>query len=266
MNILSKNILAVLQVGVILLLVAKIIGVAVYMFLPAMPVTELKRVDITPPYIRVSFGKLFGIAEQTYEDTATQDETPSIDSIILKGITGKEQYGAVVVADRATPQKTKVVSVGESFEGYVLKRIALDYVVFTKFGKEYKVMLEKRKPLPVLKEDEGSATFAEAQIPVLKDDIQHFAAHPNEIWRNISIQPQKRDGMIQGFKVRWIRSNSKFAHLGIKAGDLIIKANNKRLRSYKDAIDIYKNISKLKEVSIVVLRNNEEKEFIYEIQ
>jgi type II secretion system protein C len=100
---------------------------------------------------------------------------------------------------------------------------------------------------------------------VNKKDISYFATNPREIWKNISIKEVYNGKKIDGFKVMWIKPGSKFAQLGLKKGDIIIKANNKRLTSYKDAIDIYTNISRLKEVQITVLRDNDEKEFIYEI-
>ena len=37
------------------------------------------------------------------------------------------------------------------------------------------------------------------------------------------------------------------------------------LKSYNDVFKIYNNISKLKVTEIVVLRDNQEKEFVYEI-
>ena len=48
-------------------------------------------------------------------------------------------------------------------------------------------------------------------------------------------------------------------------GDVIIKANNKELKSYADALDIYKKIGTLQALELVVLRNNQEKEIVYEI-
>jgi type II secretory pathway component PulC len=55
------------------------------------------------------------------------------------------------------------------------------------------------------------------------------------------------------------------ATLGLREGDVIIKANNIELKSYKDAIDIYNGLDQLDAVQIVVLRENQEVELVYEI-
>jgi len=65
-------------------------------------------------------------------------------------------------------------------------------------------------------------------------------------------------------KIR-IDPNSKFATLGLRKGDVIIKANNIPLKSYRDAMNVYKNINKFDAINIVVMRNNQEKELVYEI-
>jgi len=62
-----------------------------------------------------------------------------------------------------------------------------------------------------------------------------------------------------------IKANTPFAQLGLRKGDIIIKANNKNMTSYKDAIAIYKGIDKLEALELVVLRNNQETEINYEI-
>ena len=86
-----------------------------------------------------------------------------------------------------------------------------------------------------------------------------------KIWKNISIHEVKKNGKINGFKVNKINQNSVFAKLGLKEGDLIIKLNNKKLDSYREALKIYKHIDDLDSVQIVVMRNNQEVELVYEI-
>ncbi len=55
------------------------------------------------------------------------------------------------------------------------------------------------------------------------------------------------------------------ARLGIQKGDIIIKANNIELKSYKDALNLYGKINDLDTIQIVILRNNQEKEIVYDI-
>jgi type II secretory pathway component PulC len=62
-----------------------------------------------------------------------------------------------------------------------------------------------------------------------------------------------------------IKQGSKFSELGLKVGDIILKANGLELKSYKDAIKIYQNIDKLDTIVLLVKRGKQEKEIIYEI-
>lgn len=249
----------------VLLLVAKMIGVALFWFLPLEGKELQKHYSFTPDFVHVDLARAFGIKKTKAETgpISTYMPSSSISSLVLKGLYGNDKKGFALVAKKGNENKVAIVAIGESFEGYKLKSIGVEGVVFTRGGRDYALKLEKSKKIEANvsyeAEDEGTLHRVD------NHDVEYFAKHPGEIWKNISIQEKRKDGKIVGFEVRWIKPGSKFASLGLKKGDLIIKANNKRLQSYKDAVDIYKKIDKLDEISIVVLRNNQEKELVYEI-
>ena len=58
---------------------------------------------------------------------------------------------------------------------------------------------------------------------------------------------------------------SKMAALGLQKNDVIIRANNIELTSLKSVTDLYANMKNINAIEIVVLRNNQEKELVYEI-
>ena len=255
----------------LLLLVAKMVSVVLFWFLPLEGKELQKHYSFTPDFVRVDLSRAFGLqkkaAHKSVSKTALQMPTTSISSLVLKGLYGNDKKGFAMVAKKGNEDKVAIVGIGESFEGYRLKSIGLHSVIFTKGGKEFILKLKKNDHIKAsVRYEKSSAPASEETIHTVENkDVQYFAKHPSEIWKNISIQERRRDGHIEGFEVRWIKPGSKFAALGLKKGDLIIKANNKRLHSYKDAIDIYRKIDKLDELSIVVLRNNQEKELVYEI-
>ncbi len=266
MNAASKIPTSLLLTLLILLLAAKAIGVALFWFLPLEGKDYQKRYSFAPDFIHIDLPRAFGLSKTS---TASSPESPklAVSSLILKGLYGNNKKGFALIAKRGETQKVKIIALGESFEGYTLSSIRRDGVILTKEGKEFLLPLEK------VKNDKMQVTYNEGSVSandetmhtVQNSDVEYFSRHPREIWKNISIQEKRKNGKIEGFEVKWIRPNSKFAALGLKKGDLIIKANNKRLRSYKDAFDIYKKVGKLDEISIVVLRNNQEKELVYEI-
>ena len=268
MNRISKMLPQKVIVILFLLLVAKMIATGLYLFLPSQGVSLQKRFDFTPEYIRLNLAELFRISKKVSVQHSSIEQTVTfgISDLVLKALYGNDQKGFVIIAKKSDPKHTTIISIGEKFSGYRLVAIRIDYVVFEKNAKEYRLDLEKTKQNSNITYHHVTSVPTETAVhTVEKRDIGYFAAHPREIWKNISIKEVRRHGKIEGFKVMWIRQNSKFAMLGLKKGDLIIKVNNKRLKSYRDAINVYNNISKIREVAIVVVRNGEEKELVYEI-
>lgn len=274
----NSRALEILTKLLILLVLAKAISLGAWWYLPNDGVEMNVKKSYQPKYQRVDFklmvDKSIVVAKQGEATGVTSNGTTlSITNIVLKGLYGNEKSGFVIVALKSAPAKTTIVEVGEVYAGYKLKSISIDSVKFTKASKEYILELEKPKSgksfiqkalasKVVVKENSDEIT----QKDVTREDINFYAANPKQLWKDISIKEIKKDNKIDGFKVRRIDPKSKMAMLGLEKGDIIIKANNVELKSYKDAIDLYKNINKLDTIQLVVIRNNQEKELVYEIR
>jgi len=262
MKQLSKNVLLNLLIKLLFLsLTAKLIGTVLVWFLPVESV-ELKKDPISVmPYHRISFHNMLEKGQSHVSQKHSVLKALSINNLLLVGLYGNEQYGFIVVSTKRAPSKTDIISIGESYKGYKLKKIFLNYVIFTRNSKEYVLELENR----VNKEDISSIEKSNSEISVQRRDILYYSKNPSQIWRDISIKEIRQDGKITGFRVQKIRTNSKMAQLGLRRGDIIIKANGQPLQSYRDAIKLYENIDRMKVLSLIVKRGNEEKEIIYEI-
>ena len=260
-TVIRTFLLRLLFLGVI----AKILAILLYLFLPKLPVEKKYNFDATAEYIRVYFDHLFG-KNNLHRQNSSSVYMTQVGDLVLKGLYGNEKQGYAIVANKNNISKTSIISIGESYEGYRLKGIYIDHVVLEKYAKNYSLYLQKPKNEHMSFQIPVETDLNENIVRVFKSDISYYASNPNAIWKNISIRELKKNGKIEGFKIIWFRQNTKFSNLGLKKGDIIIKANNKRLRSYKDAVDIYKKISKIKTLSLVVLRNGEEKEFVYEVE
>lgn len=191
-----------------------------------------------------------------------------ISSLLLTGLYGNADSAIVVIAKRSTPTKTEVIATGERFGGYTLVGVDVNSAIFDRNGKEYRLFMQDADKTPVmappsqmLHDDTADLTSTR----VSRDEVVSYAKDVDRIWKDISIIEVKEGKSIKGFKVTRIKQNTPFARLGLKKGDIIIKANNKRLKSYAAALDIYKKIDSLQALQLVVLRNNQEKEIVYEI-
>ena len=262
----SSYMLRVATFLLILLAVAKAISLAVWWFLPSDGVELQVKDNYKPKYQRVDFKNMLNAGIRTKNDSKTYQDSSasgiSITNMVLKGLYGKGSKGFAIVALKSSLKKTSIVSVGEVFSGYTLKTILNDGVIFTKSSKEYVLKMLHSK---ITKESVMSSVQSSEPKGISRADIDFYSKNPKEIWKDISIREVKKGGKIKGFKVTKIKKNSKMARLGIQKGDIIIKANNIELKSYKDALNLYGKINDLDTIQIVILRNNQEKEIVYDI-
>jgi general secretion pathway protein C len=252
----------------ILLLIAKTLSLGLLWFLPSDGVELVQKSSYKPKYQRVDFENMIQMPEGS-KGSGTRESGSSavtITSMVLKGLYGTKSMGYVIVALKASPNKTSIIAMGEEFSGFTLHSIAQSSATFTKAGKEYTLELEKISTQGyVASVEETQQADDGSPKRVSKEDIANYAKNPQDIWRDISIVEVKNGEAIEGFRVTKIAKNSKMAMLGLREGDVIIKANNVELKSYKDAIEIYNGIDKLDAVQIVVMRENQEVELVYEI-
>jgi general secretion pathway protein C len=264
MNKISKTTL--ISVGtklLILALVAKVIAMLIFAFLPSQGIELSLSENYKPKYQRVDFKNMIGKTQKS-QTTAPSGYVSStqINSMVLKGLYGNDTNGFVIIALKSSPDKTSIISIDESFSGYKLISILQNGAVFTKGSKEYILKVKDEKI------DSSYITPVESQdgaMQINKSDLSFYTKDPKRIWRDISISEVKNGSKIDGFKITSIKKNTKIAKLGLKKGDIIIKANNIELKSYRDAFGLFNDIQNIDTMQIVVLRNNQEKEFIYEI-
>jgi type II secretion system protein C len=246
----------------ILLALSKAISLVALWYFPSEGVDVSIKENYQPTYQRVDFSNMFDKTQGRKNSTSSNQENISITNMVLKGLYGTSSSGYVVVAMKSSPKDTSIVGVKQEYQGYLLKSILASSVVFLKQNKEYVLSLEDaQKSSTAFNADNGG----DLQHYVSRQDIETYTKNPESIWKDISIVEVKDKDKISGFKVTNINSNSKFATLGLKKGDVITKVNNAPLTSYKAAIDVYKNLDKLHTLQIVVTRDEQEKELVYEI-
>ncbi len=258
----------------IIVLVAKAISLLMLWYFQSPGVHYHASNSKMPEYKRYNVDNIINATQKPDSAGATSEEAqelasygPNIANMVLKGLFKSKTGGLVIIAMKARPNDSEVIGIDEEYQGYTLKKVLENGALFLKNGGTYSLYfsdeLQDGQTAPTKagskQEDDGGIK------QVAKSDITHYANNVNEIWKDISIVEVKEAGKITGFKVTRIKANTPFARLGLRQGDIIIKANNKPMTSYKDAIAIYKGIDKLEALELVVLRNNQETEIVYEI-
>lgn len=254
----------------LLLLIAKSISLVLLFILPSDGNDLNLKNNYQPKYQRVDFKNMISDEVVKVEIATIKKSTTSIKKMLLKGLYGIKDSGFIIVSLKASPNTTTIVEVGEVYSGYTLKYIENKSAIFEKNSIEYTLWLDVvnekiDKMISLVKDKEIDKDEMVSQKVVTRNDISFYSKNPKQIWKDISIVEVKENNKIKGFKVVRINPASKMATLGLQKGDLIIKANNVALKSYRDALNIYSKINNIDVIQIVVIRNGIEKEIVYEI-
>ncbi len=202
----------------------------------------------------------------------------SIKDIKLLGIYHAADMTVVTVLYKG---KTKVLAQGEKINGFVLEGAGNNFALFGKNGKRYQVDLLKQssskhrssiRDVSSLSENKKVSSAPEGDIVdagdhriVDKSLVKHYAGNMQEIMKNIGIVEEKEGDTLKGFRVTFVRRNTPFSKLGLRRGDIIKAVNGQEINSYSAAMDVYKNINKMENLSLTIKRGKEEMELEYEI-
>ena len=258
----------------VLLLVVKMLWFFVtLLWLPTIGVDQSEDKGTKALYYRVKLSPNGAPAPTTTKRAQT---TGSIRDIKLLGIYNAADVTVVTVEYK---RKTKVLAKGEAINGFVLEGAGSNYATFGKEGETYKITLivstqgdtsiksAKPSPMPVstASKPEGDVVDAGDHKIIDKSLIDHYAANMDDIYKNIGIKEIKKGGKIEGFSISFVRKGSPFAKLGVKRGDVIKSINGQKIDSYNAAFGVYKNISNIDNLTLVIQRGKEEMELEYEV-
>jgi len=259
----------------VLLLVVKILWFFVeILWLPTMGVEHSEDKGAKALYYRVKLSP-----NEAPAPTATKrpvQTAGSIKDIKLLAIYNAADVTVVTVEHK---RKTKVLAKGESINGFVLEGAGSNYATFSKNAKTYQINLiistkgdtsiksAKPSPVSVASESkvEGDVVDAGDHKIIDKSLIDHYATNMDDIYKNIGIKEIKKGEKLEGFSISFVRKGSPFAKLGVKRGDVIKSINGEKIDSYNAAFGVYKNISNIDNLTLVIQRGKEEMELEYEV-
>ena len=259
----------------ILLLVVKMVWFVVEVqWLPTIGVEHVAEKGGKALYYRVKLSPNEAPAPTTTKKPV--QTAGSIKDIKLLAIYNASDVTVVTVEHK---RQTTVLSKGEAINGFVLEGAGNTYATFSKNGKTYKINLiistkddrsiRSSKPIsvpaPSKKKVEGDIVDAGDHKIVDKSLIDHYGKNMDDLEKNIGIKEIKNGNDLQGFSIAFIRKGSLFEKLGVKRGDVIKAINGQTIDSYEAAFNVYKNISNINNLTLVIERDKEEMELEYEV-
>ena len=177
----------------------------------------------------------------------------------LKGVNLKALYyngknGFIVLESH---NKTVFVDLGKFYKGYKLVRISLNYAIFEKNNKEYKITMKKEK---IKNNFSIKNPILPAMTVVSKKTFEEYKNNLNKIWQNIGIIKTE-----EGYRITYIKPGSIFDKIGLRRGDILLEVNGRKLKNDADAWNLYKNADNFNQFEIKIKRNNQIKVLNYEM-
>lgn len=268
----------------LLLLIIKLLWFAVgILWLPSSGVNNTKEVGAKPLYYRAKLTPNKAAVPTKKTPVATAKREESMAGILLLAVYSASDATVVTVEHN---KKTKVLTKGDSINGFILESAGNNFAKFSKNSKTYKISLlkgkgnkdssikdisdtnsssPKIKSSEALSKPEGEIVDAGGVKIIDKSLLDHYAKNMDDIYKNIGIAESRKGKDINGFKITFVRKDSHFAKLGVKRGDILKSINGQEINSYNVAFDIYKNIQSVQNLTLVVERDKEEVELEYEI-
>ncbi len=274
MNINFNDIVKQLLPYLITILIAFTIASGLYIILPktAPIVVDNKQNNIkyNRYHVEMSF-KEKAIAAKKKDVISKPKAYQLINNIILKAIFSMPNNKGFITIVEKSSSVLHTLEVDDVFKNYKLKEIYANYAIFVKDDNRYKLSMDDKTKYSIEKvktkeEPKGDIEKREDSYILKRKLLKKYTNNFDNIWKEIAIKEIKKDGKIDGFRVGNLSNKSIFKKLGLKIGDIIKSVNNITLNSYEQAFKIYEDMESVDSLHMVLIRNNKEMEFDYEIK
>ncbi len=276
-----KTLIYILSIIVFVKLTWTIIA---YLFLPTSGVEHIKNAKLKPLYYRIKLARKLPHKKEPQKVVKIVKKAPS-PVVSMRGIKLLAIYNSkeILVVTVSKNRKSKVLSKGEDIDGFKLVSAGRDYAIFKKNNREFKLSIEgskiknpssikivkerhnrnyknhsNNKNRKIIKRDDGERVISKGLLTSYTKDI-------DKVWKDIGIGEHKKNGVLDGFIVNFVKKGSDFDKLGLKRGDILKSINGEELNSYNSAFSFYKEIENIDSLTLGIIRNNQEMELEYEI-
>lgn len=260
---------------------AIVLSSLVNLFLKQTPL-ELINLPVKPLAYELDIVSKSSLKSKNIEDNSTEKkviEVVLLKEFILKGtITGS--INAAIISHKG---KGEYVYLSETYEGYKLKEVLNDKVIFERNGKEYTLYLyealQEVTPNPTSQNSSKSQTkrviikSPELFTQIKQKENNYFIPrilikeylNLETIFSQISVVGIFNNNSFTGFLIQKVHPQGIFAKLGLKRGDRIMKINGNSFKSMNEPFVYFNGIDKLSSLSLTIIRNGKEEELKYEI-
>jgi len=204
--------------------------------------------------------------------------TPRVSSMSGYKLLGLYNSKKTLVITVEKARKTTILSKGEKINGFELISAGANYALFKKSGKEFKLSLNKIKNTMPSDNTRATGKNSSLQHPnktieehngvkvISRNLLTSYTKNIDKIWKDISIAQNQKNGKLNGFKINYVKKGSDFEKLGLKKGDILMGINAQPLNSLSAAMNFFKEINDIENLTLTVERNGKSEDIEYEIQ
>ncbi|MDR0408468.1 MAG: PDZ domain-containing protein [Campylobacteraceae bacterium] len=214
---------------------------------------------------------------RTNQSVVSNTQTRQVNNLkllaIYKESDGKSAF--VVINDGVS---SEVLKIGDTYKQYRIDEIMPDGVFLLEDGRKVWIGFAKstlnsfaastqpnNRPANTGIRQQLQQPNEEYTSIIKRSEVDELMTNPDALFKNIGFKEVVKNGKLDGFRITSINRNSPLAKLGLRSGDVIQSFNGIRLDNYSDVVGIYDNAKSYSKVKLEIMRNNEIKEFEYEI-
>ncbi|WP_201353976.1 type II secretion system protein N [Hydrogenimonas urashimensis] len=251
---------------------AKLGALVAEMFLPPLPQLECQSA-LSHPKERYPFAEAFGLKSSSARPKPSSRPAPKVSlrgyQLTMTAI--GEPSMAIIVHQR----KSRLLTVGETIDGFRLTEVYTDRVKLVKNGQSYWLTMKKSKssirtrPRPSVRGSRPSAYTEqirhEGDTYYVPRELLEEMHDIKKIFKYISLKPIYRNNKMVGFGIAKVKKGSVFDKMGLRKRDIIEKIDGSPLTSETEAFKYFNKINELSSLSLTIKRGSEHKELHYEI-
>ncbi|BDY13458.1 hypothetical protein HCR_17700 [Hydrogenimonas cancrithermarum] len=255
------------------MLAAKLAALTVDVFLP--PTASLEcRATVEQPTGRYPFAHAFALRKK---DATRRVKPHNKPPATLKGYTlTMTAVGSPSMAIVLHNGKSKLLTVGETIDGFELAEVFTDRIKLLKNGREYWLTMKKTKSGSLStsrsKKKSGNETAAlteqirqEGDTYYVPRELLDEMRDVKKIFKYIAINPVYKANKLVGFGITNVKKGSVFDKMGLRKRDIIEKIDGKPITNEGDAFKYFNKINELSTLSLTIKRGSQRKELHYEI-
>ncbi len=160
-----------------------------------------------------------------------------------------------------------IIKEGEVFNGYEIKKIGKDFVLFSSPSGEYILRFPKHTVGGQRTVTSSTGIKREGNTVVIsRRELERLTSDPGIMFNQVRLVPYIQNGRTKGFKFEWIQPNSLLAKAGLKPGDILIAINNMQITSGEDAFRILQVLRNETSFKISIIRNGREMDLTLRVE